>query len=91
MKAVIESQFAYSPLVDLFHSRTLNTKINLNYLLAKNFLLKIRPVHFKVIFTRREIPEKNSASLTIFKCKIKVGSCKLRFNLFNDTVVNVSL
>ena len=29
MKAFIESQFAYCPLVGLFHSRALNTKINL--------------------------------------------------------------
>ena len=29
MKAVIESQFAYCPVVGLFHSKALNTKINL--------------------------------------------------------------
>ena len=29
MKAFIESQFAYSPLVSIFHSRILNNKINL--------------------------------------------------------------
>ena len=38
MKAFIESQFAYCPLVGLFHSRALNTKINLLHYRALKFV-----------------------------------------------------
>ena len=37
MKAFIESQFAYCPLVGLFHSRALNTEINLLHYRALKF------------------------------------------------------
>ena len=36
MKAFIESQFAYSPLVSIFHSRILNNKSNLSHYRALN-------------------------------------------------------
>ena len=38
MKAFMESQFAYCPLVGLFHSRALNTKINLLHYRALKFV-----------------------------------------------------
>ena len=38
MKAFIESQFAYSPLVSIFHRRILNNKINLLHYHALKFV-----------------------------------------------------
>ena len=38
MKAFIESQFAYSPLVCIFHSRILNNKISLLHYRALKFV-----------------------------------------------------
>ena len=114
MKAFVESQFAYSPLVSIFHSRILNNKINLLHHSALKFVYLSRRMidfsrtpekftifsvitvlgniwectFFNEIFTT-DIPEnftcflgpklwniiplddKNSASLAIFKQKVK--------------------
>ena len=40
MKAFIKSQFAYSPLVSIFHSRILNNKFNLLHYRALKFVYK---------------------------------------------------
>ena len=46
MKAFIESQFAYCPLVGLFHSRALNTKINC-ITVRYNVYIKMNLLHSK--------------------------------------------
>ena len=59
MKAFIESQFAYCPLVGLFHSRALNTKIN---------LLRYRALQMSSIKMNYLLPKNSSSRIILFLC-----------------------
>ena len=52
MKAFIESLFAYCPLVGLFHSRALNTKINLLHYRALKFVHQDELSTFQELLTK---------------------------------------
>ena len=58
IKSFIQSQFGYSPLVGLFHSRTLNTKINLLHYRALKF------VYQDGTSTFQELPTKGKSRCT---------------------------
>ena len=54
MKAFIESQFAYSPLVTIFHSRILNNKINLLHYRALKFVYQDEWLTFQELLIKNK-------------------------------------
>ena len=75
MKSFIESQFGYSPLIGLLHSRTLNTKINLHYRALK-YVYQDETSTFEELLTKDKsvtIHHRNIQFLAIELYKVKNG------------------
>ena len=76
MKSFIESQFGYSPLIGLFYSRTLNTKINLLHYRALKYVYQDETSTFEELLTKDKsvtIHHRNIQFLAIELYKVKNG------------------
>ena len=76
MKSFIESQFGYSSLICLFHSRTLNTKINLLHYRALKYVYQDETSTFEELLTKDKsvtIHHRNIQFLAIELYKVKNG------------------
>ena len=74
MKAFVESQFAFTPLVGLFHSRELNTKINLLHYRALRFVYKDDASSFQELLNKDKsvtIHHRNIQALAIEMFKVR--------------------
>ena len=91
-KAFVESQFAYSPLVWMFHSRSLNKKINRLHERALRMVYDDDISTFSKLLLRDgsfTVHERNIQSLAIemFKAKMKIGPSLLE-DIFTLTEYN---
>ena len=76
MKAFIESQFAYAPLLNLFHIRELNNKINALHFIALKFVYHDDSSTFKELLEHENsvtIHQRNIQFLAIELFKVKSG------------------
>ena len=83
MKAFIESQFAYSPLVSLFHSRILNNKINLLHYRALKFVYQDESSTFQELLIKDKsvsMHHRNLQYLAIELYKVKSGNAPFLMN-----------
>ena len=80
MKAFIESQFNYCPLISMFHSKTLNNKINCLY----ERVLRIVYSNYKSSFC--EFLEKNK-SFSIHHKNIQSLAIEICFYIFDFLVL----
>ena len=77
LKAFVESQFAYSPLVWMFHNRSLNNKINRLHERALRMVYNDDISTFNELLTRDgsfTIHERNIQSLAIEMFKVKMNN-----------------
>ena len=83
MKSFIESQFAYSPLVGLFHSRMLNNKINLLQYRALKFVYDDESSTFQELLIKDNsvsIHHRSLQNLAIELFKVKSGNAPFLMN-----------
>ena len=76
MKSFIESRFGYSPLIGLFYSRTMNTKINLLHYRALKYVYQDETSTFEELLTKDKsvtIHHRNIQFLAIELYKVKNG------------------
>ena len=79
MMAFINSQFSYSPLVSLFHSRTLNNKINSLHYRALKFVYKDLSSSFQELLNKDNsvsIHHRNLQYLAIELYKVQSGNAQ---------------
>ena len=82
MKSFIESQFSYSPLVGLFHSRTLNTKINLLHYRALKFVYHDETSTFQELLTKDKSVSMHHRNIQFLAIELyKVKNCNPPFLL----------
>jgi hypothetical protein len=86
MKAFIESQFGYCPLIWMFHSRTLNNRINNIHERALRLVYKDHHANFQELLDKDKtvtIHHRNLQKLAIEMYKVKNGdSPKIMQNIF---------
>ena len=95
MKALIESQFSYCPLIWMFHSRGVNNKINHLHERSLRIVCKDNISSFEDILTRDRsftIHQRNIQSLAIELFKVKGNlSNNIMHDIFQTRKINCKL